>query len=318
MSLNMNNTAIQSCYFNGSEVKSIYCNGTLVWPDTPVGDLSSAIATKKETGAWPTYIKPGYEMDITTNYGDVKMRLIDVDGEDDGVLVFQQKQAFTDGSGNVIKNGILDDRVTITDGTIVAYRYSIAKGFLVAGTISASTNNGYRWRINPRTYPWGCGQKYAVWNLSYSEVTQGANSTVTGPFTYMTGSYSLINEKATVSWECSYKDVWDEASDYNNTWKRYYAYVYNAANRICYDENGQPVPYALRSYSVLDETIDTATDSFTGSMKLLQTVANGRSAGYDSMITTGAVFYGVGANGELTTIAASTNPYRFPCMAIKV
>lgn len=307
MSLNVNNTAIQSCNFNGSQVNSIYYNGILIWPDPPAGDLSSALTIKGSTGSWPTYIKPGYEMNIATNYGDVKMRLISVDEEDDGILVFQQKQAFTDGSGNVIKNGILDDNVIITDSIFSTNGYDIGKGFLVAERMYEIENNGYLWRINPRNRPWGCGAKYSIWNLSYMEVS-AEKSTVTGPFTWLNNLYAVINESATVSWECSYKNIWDDTSDYRNWWNTHYPYVTNAENRVCYDENGQPVPYALRSYSVLDES----------SMNLLLTVAYSEgSAGYNSMIATGAVFYGVDTNGELTTIAASTDPYRFPCIAIK-
>ena len=306
MSLNVNNTAIQSCNFNGSQVNSIYYNGILTWPDPPASGLSSALTFKRSTGSWPTYIKPGYEMNIATNYGDVKMRLIDVDDEDDGVLVFQQKQAFTDGNGNVIKNGILDNNVIITDNIFSTNKYYIAKGFLTAVDDDFGHDHGYVWCINPRIYYADYCIEHLIWNLSYMEVS-AEKSIVTGPFVWINGVYDDIKERATVTWECSYKEPWDDIRDYVNWWNTHYSYVTNAENRICYDENGQPVPYALRSYSVLDES----------SMKLLSSVVREGSAGYNSMIATGAVFYGVDTNGELTTIAASTDPYRFPCIAIK-
>jgi hypothetical protein len=291
----------------------------LVWPESDwKATIVSAAITKKETGEWPSYIEPGYEVGILTNYGEVKLKLISVDEEADGALIFQQKQAFVDANGNVIKNGLLDNRVQITEPFSIS-SYAIPKAYVVAGSMSLAANEGYKWRINTAAYPWQCEYRYNVWDLSYSELNGGASYSLTGDFTFMTKNSDkenvLIKESATVDWDCSFQDIMDTVTDFKPI-RKGYKYMSTAANRVCYDEKGKPVTYALRSYNHLDYDLDT----LTGALSYVMTAHTpGRQVeAYEAMAGTDAVFYGVSAGGVVTNIKASERPYRFPCIAFKV
>ncbi len=100
MSFFVNNKELKKINFNGNRVYSVYYNNNLVWEeptqfDTVGWDYLYNICKARQadpTFEWPSYIQLGAVKDVyyaDTNTFAFKVRLIDIETEGPGILVFQ-------------------------------------------------------------------------------------------------------------------------------------------------------------------------------------------------------------------------------------
>lgn len=96
MSFYVNDVAVQAVGFNGNKVNSVYYNNTFVWEAPEVSEWASIqeLCKQRQSGeisAFPASIYLGMEVEIKITGVDLpaKARLVDIETEGPGILIFQ-------------------------------------------------------------------------------------------------------------------------------------------------------------------------------------------------------------------------------------
>jgi hypothetical protein len=233
-----NKKLLNEITFNGSNVNKVYYNNVLVWDgEYSMSDLY-ALCKQRQNGtinAFPPTVRVGMRVPVSVSgYGTFYAELIDIESSGTGVLIFQQKTAL---EGFALTNS----NYSLTNIS------SYMKQFLIGYTKGCRpTSYG-----NP-TVDYAQAYRY-VWDLSYLEVTNKS-------YFYANCYSPPVYEK--VEWEYILKV--NAASSYHGsiyhpTYIKF-PYLQEAANRICYDENGKAVKYQLRSAAAIPVGSDTMAE----------------------------------------------------------
>lgn len=223
MSFYVNNTSLNMITFNEANANSIYYNGRLVWgaPITLTWQQIYNYCKQKQNGeieTFPSSIYLGMEMiiplrdDLTGNIKTVKARLVDIETEGTGVLVFQQCSSAQKASGyymNLASHSMNSFSQYVKPlNKVGSYYDSYESGFMSGESLFYTVNESKFWR------------------LSAQEIGETNNSIVRDPDNIFTSI---------------------DFQEYTEGITTPYSYLTVPEHRICYDVNGESTKYLLRS-----------------------------------------------------------------------
>lgn len=287
MSFRVNNKNPYKVNYNQNEVKTIYYNEELVWekPNTIDWDELYDLCKQRQAGtieAFPDIVQLGMKMTVHYYYQghswepierlDIKVRLIDIETEGPGILIFQQYQAF----------GLQYSGAPEPYNGFLAYDFSNYPE--IADYVIPLTKYGFSTDISGNITDHSLSQ-YG-WDLSLLEVDSDLSS---------------YNLNITTGYTKTITD------DYTKNTKNKYPYLDNPENRICYGPDGEPIEYALRSFSQVE-----GASNASGPIAYADwSNAQGRDC----------IRHSITANGSIDLEGISTTStfidyYRFGCFAI--